>query len=190
MAIYVLTGVPGTGKSTISSHLAKHGYLVLDLKNLVNKKHIWKRKEHGAKVVVLSKLRREVLRELKRLSKEMKDLDIVVEGHLACEFNIPADLVVVLRTRPDILLKRLKKRKYPEPKIAENMQSEMLDYCTQVSEEHYTCPIIEVDSSGSLKETLNLVTRFFSKKGQRAKKQRIDWTRYFYDPKISKFLFR
>jgi len=45
--------------------------------------------------------------------------------------------VIVLRTRPDVLLQRLKPRNYPEKKIQENVMAEMLDYCLSKAEKRY-----------------------------------------------------
>lgn len=81
----VLTGTPGTGKSTIAPALASalglECYSVADI--------VWKKMRLGA--------RHEV--DIRKLASALRFLrsekDYIIEGHLACETKIPADIVVV-----------------------------------------------------------------------------------------------
>ncbi|MCS7109199.1 MAG: AAA family ATPase, partial [Candidatus Micrarchaeota archaeon] len=135
MGIYVITGTPTTGKTTLAKYLSKLGFQILDLNSLVNRKKIWKSKDRGCKVVDLSLLEKEAKKEINKMRKE-SEKSIIVEGHLACEIKLPADKVIVLRTRPDVLLRRLKERGYPSYKIIENLEAELLDYCGIRAEEN------------------------------------------------------
>lgn len=133
----IITGSPGTGKSTLCAMLAKKlGLDIIDLK-----KHILAHK--------LSK-RGEV--ELKKLSHSLRSLktreSFILEGHLACEILIPADIIFVLRTNPKVLERRLKKRGYSKNKISENTMAEMLDYCTQRTMLVYGKKPLELETSG------------------------------------------
>jgi adenylate kinase len=133
----VITGSPGTGKSTIASALAaKLGLELIDIK----------------KIVLARKLRgRSGEVDLKRLASALSFLagkkDYVVEGHLACEIKLPADFVFVLRTRPDALRRRLAARKYGARKLEENLMAEMLDYCAQRAAAVYGKRQLELDTS-------------------------------------------
>ncbi|MEM3369730.1 MAG: AAA family ATPase [Candidatus Micrarchaeia archaeon] len=202
MAIFVLTGTPGTGKSSVANYFAKKGFIIIDLNKLVNERHLWHGKEKGSKVVDIYSLKKETAKEISRIKKILKSetlqksktnkQNIIVEGHLACEFQLPADAVIILRTRPDMLIKRLKGRGYPRHKISENVQVEMVDYCTSKSEENYNCPIYEVDSSGSLRATiskLNKIMQGYPKKAKKIKKKSINWSRYAFNNKVAKYLF-
>ncbi|VVC04852.1 Putative adenylate kinase [Candidatus Bilamarchaeum dharawalense] len=133
----IITGTPGTGKSTISKSLAKELKLELvDIKKIVMAKK-------------LSNKKHEV--DIRKLVGAMRSLknkkNYLVEGHLACEFFIPADFIIVLRTHPRVLQKRLKKRKYNKKKIQENIMTEMLDYCTQRVIQIYKKKPLELDTS-------------------------------------------
>ncbi|MEM3431193.1 MAG: AAA family ATPase [Candidatus Micrarchaeia archaeon] len=200
MAIFVLTGTPGTGKSSIANYFAKKKSIIIDLNKLVNKKHLWYTKEKGSKVVDIASLQREVIKEIFRIknkykhkiSKESNNVNnIIIEGHLACEITLPVDAVIVLRTRPDILVKRLIKRKYPKYKISENVQVEIIDYCTRKAEENYNCPIYEIDSSGSIRVTINKINTLIKKILNRDKivNSPINWMRYAFNKEVAKYLF-
>lgn len=199
MAIFILTGTPGTGKSTLASYFKEKNISVLEINKIVNENNLWTRKEKGSKVVDLKKLKNRLEKEIKSFVKSNKS--IIIEGHLACEIPLKADAVIVLRTNPKILLSRLKKRKYPEEKIAENIQTELLDYCTKLSEYNYSCPIYEVDTSKDIKNTIKQISNiflFYNDKPKNSKlikrlsklKPRIDWSKYSSDKSISKYLYR
>jgi adenylate kinase len=133
----IITGTPGTGKSTIAKLLAKKAGLELfSITEIVKIKM-----RIGAKHEV----------DIKKLAKHLLFLkkldDYVVEGHLACELPLPADNIVVLRTDPSILKRRMAKRGYGKEKIEENMMSEMLDYCSIRVKKEYKKNPLELDTS-------------------------------------------
>jgi len=183
----VVTGVPGTGKTEIARALARRlRYPLIEINKVIEEKRLWRVKdEFGARIALMAPLE-------KALRKEMEELkEVIVEGHLACEFGLPADFVVVCRTDPDVLEKRLAARNYSKEKIEENVLAEMLDYCSIYAEEHYSgSKIIELDTTnknpeesvseilGALKGTRQakpvdwskkLMKRVFSRKGKKAR---------------------
>lgn len=142
----VITGVPGTGKSIVAELVAA----MLRLKKISLAEFIDRKMateiEDGEKVVDVKKLQKIV--ENYFIGKD----NYVVESHLACEVVIPADYVFVLRTHPDILRKRLEKRKYNRKKIDENIEAEMLDYCVQRVEQVYCWKPVEIDTTKTTPE--------------------------------------
>ncbi len=75
-----------------------------------------------------------------------KQRNIVAEGHLLCEFALPADAVLVLRCDPRKLLKRYAARGYSKRKAVANAVVEVLDYCLVESEENYGAgKVVQVD---------------------------------------------
>ena len=131
----VITGSPGTGKSVIAKLLAEKMNLeLIDIKKVVKENSLLE----GIEV------------DIPKLKNALGFLDekddYVVEGHLACEFEIPADFIFVLRADPEILKKRFEERDYPNEKINENLMAEMLDYCVQRAEKYYD-NVLELDTS-------------------------------------------
>ena len=113
MAIYALTGTPGTGKTSISKNLNKK---VLHLSNLYSKSSEGKN-ENGEWIVDLDKLN--------SLIQEKLVDNMVVEGHFAHLMD-NMDHIIVLRCDPRELRIRMNKRKYSEDKIKENLEAEAI----------------------------------------------------------------
>ncbi len=129
----VITGTPGTGKSSLSKGLSEHmHYPRLDVKKLIEDSKIYHiRRGETEKTVNMRALQRAVTDWFRHRA------DGIAESHLLCEFDAGADLVVVLRCQPDVLEKRLDKRHYPKAKVRGNVESEALDYCLVKAEENY-----------------------------------------------------
>jgi adenylate kinase len=145
--ILLITGTPGTGKSTLSRLLAdKLDGRLVDINQLVNEKKLYSghEPEKGYKVVDMEAL--EV--ELQDIVENNQDqaVWIIVEGHLSHYFP-RADLVVVLRTHPHVLKDRLEKRGWKNAKIMENLQAEALDICTWEAYHIHGEKVHEVETS-------------------------------------------
>jgi adenylate kinase len=137
----IITGTPGTGKTKIAKELAGRSDLeLIDLKAFVNANRLFTIEE-GQKSVDMERLKDKLLGHLK--GKE----DYIIEGHLACEIEIPADFIFVLRTHPKKLRNRLEKRRYGRKKLDENLEAEMLDYCSQRIEFVYDIRPLELDTT-------------------------------------------
>jgi len=137
----VITGTPGTGKTKIAAKLARIlDIKLISIKDLVEKEKIYRIRE-GERVVDTVALERIMKKALKN------EKDYVVEGHLACEVEIPCNYIFVLRTHPKELKKRLSARKYKKEKVGENLMSEMLDYCEQRAAKVYGKKPIEIDTT-------------------------------------------
>ncbi len=142
----IITGTPGTGKTTLAKALAaKLGCALLDVNKIAVQNKLYKKQKGIAeKIVDLKKL----AAKIRRLAAREKNF--VAEGHLACEFFIPCEFVVVLRCNPNTLEKRLASRKYPAKKVEENVMAEMLDYCLLKTEANYPAgktKIIQIDAT-------------------------------------------
>ena len=134
----LISGTPGTGKTSVSELLAKRlGYKLVGINDFAE--------EHGL-VEGVDKVRGSGIIDEVRLEAEVGKLsgDIVVEGHLAhlCK----GDVSVILRTRPDVLEKRLLLRKWEDKKIRENVEAEILDVILQEAVE-VNENVVEVDTT-------------------------------------------
>ncbi len=133
--IVALTGTPGTGKSSVAEQL--EGFDTLDLTGFVKDRGLGIEEEEFE--VDVDAMVEALEEELERRR------DVVIEGHLSHHF--PADVCVVLRTRPDVLRERLEQRGYDTEKIEENVEAEALDaVLTEAVESQET--VIEIDTTG------------------------------------------
>ena len=145
--VVLITGVPGTGKTTLARSMAqKSGSALLEINELAELLGLYSHtdEEDGAKVVRLPELARELSAVIKAEKKS-----ITVEGHLGCEMKLPVQKVLVLRCDPRELRARLAPRNYPAGKLSQNALSEALDYCTVQSEKQYGAKKVwEIDTTG------------------------------------------
>ena len=177
--IIVITGTPGTGKTEIAQALAKKLDLhLIEIKKIVEiNKSLYKVK-NKEKEVDLRKLRHLILNETKKASDlQPKTYSIIIEGHLACELRLPTKFVFVLRCAPQILKRRLEKRKYSKEKVEENLLAEMLDYCTLLARKNFKGKqIIEIDTSKrSLENCVEEITKVI--KGKKKKIDDVDYSK-------------
>ena len=120
--IIALTGTPGTGKTTICHILGKK-YRIIDINRMITDEglHTGRDELRGSVVADMEALQGRV-NELVKGEKET----IIIEGHLS-HYLEGNDAVIVLRTRPGILTRRLEKRAYSKEKVRENVEAEALD---------------------------------------------------------------
>ncbi|MCE7697741.1 MAG: AAA family ATPase [Methanobacterium paludis] len=104
--ILLITGTPGTGKSTVAAVLKnKIEAFLVGVNELVEDKHLYTGidENRGYKIVDLDAM----CLELNRVVETSKERDVlIVEGHLSHYFE-DGDLVVVLRAKPSVLRERL-----------------------------------------------------------------------------------
>jgi len=143
----LITGVPGTGKTTLARALCqKRRATLLEINEIAELLGLYTHtdEEDGAKVVRLPELSRELTEAIKSEKKS-----IITEGHLGCEMKLPVQKVMVLRCDPRELRARLASRNYPSGKLSQNALSEALDYCTVQSEKNYGArKVWEIDTTG------------------------------------------
>ncbi|MGP8337561.1 MAG: adenylate kinase family protein [Methanosarcinaceae archaeon] len=149
-----LTGTPGTGKTSVSELIKMRcGYKVIHLNRLIKEKHLYS----GVDVV-----RDTLVADMDKVSAyvsefvdENDDDDniTILDSHLS---HYIADVVIVLRASPGVLVERLSNRNYSQAKVSENVEAEALDvilvesveWCGKVFEIDTTDVTIEVVATG------------------------------------------
>jgi len=184
--VIAITGVPGTGKSSIAAEISKStGAKIISINDLVAQQGLFSEVDvsDGAKIVLMPKLERALRQEISKRTG-----DVVVDGHLACEIKMKADLALVCRCHPDVLRKRLTARGYNEGKVKANVLSEMLDYCTLQCERNFPkANIFEVDTSEkSAKECAKYALLVLADKKKAAKsRENVNWADLLFAQEVN-----
>lgn len=112
----VVTGTPGTGKTTATELLAPD-FEVVHLNEVIREQELTTGHDDERDTLVA---------DLDAVGSWLDDYeDVVVESHLAHEFD--ADRVVVLRCAPAVIERRLRERGESAESARENAESEALD---------------------------------------------------------------
>ncbi|QLH78568.1 AAA family ATPase [Halosimplex rubrum] len=132
-----VTGTPGTGKTTAVEHLDTD-LAVEHLNDVIHEEEF---------VVEHDDERDSAVADIEAVADYLDGRDdVLFESHLAHHFD--ADRVVVLRTHPEELERRLTDRGEPAAKAEENAESEALDVIlTEAVERHGEGSVYEVDAT-------------------------------------------
>ena len=133
--LIALTGTPGTGKTSLS-------YLIRDRMPVV---HIG---DMGDCFSSRDEARDSFIVDMECVRERLKGFSGVVEGHMSHLLE-DAGLVVVLRTHPDELRRRLELRGYAPDKIRENLEAEAMGLIvSEAIEMHGMDRVVEIDTTG------------------------------------------
>ncbi|KAB5575898.1 P-loop containing nucleoside triphosphate hydrolase protein [Coniochaeta sp. 2T2.1] len=160
----IITGTPGVGKTTHCESLAeKTGLKHISVNQVVKDKecHEGWDEEYQSWIVDEDKL-------LDALEEEgVKDGGCIIDWH-ACDLFPRSwiDLVVVLRVESSVLYDRLVERKYPELKLQENIDAEIMEVLLQEAKDSYDEDIVVVLASNTAEEMDENVERIEAWLGQ------------------------
>lgn len=143
--LIIITGTPGTGKSTLAKFLVKKlSYERLNLHQYYKQLSTTYNKKKQCYDLDEKKVLTLVKKQLKTTKKE----GIIIDSHIA--HHLPKSLVTmcIVLTCSNLkeLEKRLKKRKYSTEKIRENLDAEIFQVCLTESQEKKH-NIIMIDTS-------------------------------------------
>jgi len=151
MKIVVISGTPGTGKTTVSKRISEIiNAEVISLNELAISKNFTLKydKERETHIVDFERLSPYIIEQIDIFKKENVNV-LLIEGHFSD--IIPDNLIdfaIILRCNPDILYKRLLIRGYKHRKIIENIQAEILGNCANyMLQKKIKTPILEIDTS-------------------------------------------
>lgn len=140
-----ITGTPATGKTVVAKLLAKKlGFRYINLNECAKEKKLFSGydKKRKCNIVDIEKMREEI--------KKIKE-DIVMDSHYSHE--MPFDAVVVLRTNPGELRKRMVEKGWWKEKIEENIEAEIMEICkSETLEKLGNKKMIETDTTNKKPE--------------------------------------
>ena len=160
-SVYIVTGTPGTGKTTVSTILSERlgaRHIELSRFSIENGYVIEDDVERDTKVVDMGALGSAV-RDI--IDKSVSP--VIIDGHYAHELieEPVISFLFVLRKRPWALKSVLEARQYSRDKVWENLESEIMGVITGDALELIpSSKVIEVDiSDQSPQETVNQIHR-------------------------------
>lgn len=141
-----ITGSPKTGKSTVSSLLAKKlGAEHVDLNSLLIKHGGAERVEEGEYELLLPRARRIVKNTLEKIEGR----SYIVSSLFLADLLNPklVDFVFVLRCNPKVLYERYRQSGYPQSKAKENVVAEAIGVISSECLKKFRRKVFEIDTT-------------------------------------------
>jgi adenylate kinase len=161
-----ISGIPGTGKSSVSAVLKRMGYDVVLQNDTTVNYFICDDPDRDTAVI-----------DEDLWASEFRPVDGIVEGHLT--HLLECDRLVILRCRPDVLKKRLVLRGYSPGKVHENVEAEALDtILIEALENHKEDIILELDTTERTPEEIATEIDDFIHGRRGADFGNTDWSEY------------
>jgi adenylate kinase len=195
MEIIIISGTPGTGKSTVSKQISEMiDAKIISLNELAisEKLTLQYDKKRETYIVDFDKL----IPYLINLIESFKNAGhkfLIIEGHFAD--IVPNEFInyaIVLRCDPEQLSNRLKKRGYKREKVRENVQAEILGNCVNyLIQKQINSPTYEIDTTlltieSIAKTIIDLI--IYNKNVEGFKIGKVDWLeKLAYENNINEF---
>ncbi len=178
----IITGTPGTGKTSVSKRLHELTKLpVIHLNEVIIKEKIYKEYDDNRETYVV---------DMDKMERFCEKLDnVIIEGHLSHYCMKNDDIIIVLRANPLVLKKRLRQKKYNEKKIMENVEAEVIDVVLQeVLDLAYNkdVEIYEIDTSDKTIDRISIIIKNIIEDKEYAKNflpGKVDYTNYLLEGK-------
>ncbi len=166
IVIIAISGTPGTGKTSITE-LLKNKYKIVHLNDLAKEKGCLKGYDRKRKVRIV---------DYKCLDNKIDDVsDIIIESHYAHLMRF--DILIILRTKPDVLRKRLLEKGFSNQKINENLEAEALGVISEESLD-FIDRTFEIDTSFiTPEEAADLVLKIVKERPDEYSIGKIDWSK-------------
>jgi len=139
-----ITGTPGTGKSTVGKILSERlGIPVYNLSKLIKEKGFFTEFDEKRDAYVV---------DAEKLQEFFRDKESYIAEGLVAHY-VPADLIVILRAKPEVVVERLRPRGYSEEKLKENAEAERLAViATEVFESSPNSRVAHIDTTNRTPE--------------------------------------
>lgn len=129
--IVIVTGTPGTGKTTLAKKLAREErYAYVDVNKVIKEHRLSEGydRKRKTKIVDEKKLANILEKSIKKARKEKRKM--IIDSHLSHYISPKyVDLCIVTKCDLKELEKRLKRKGYHKSKIEENIRAEIFDIC-------------------------------------------------------------
>lgn len=133
MKVIVVSGTPGTGKTTLSKKLAKKlQFHYIDTNKIISRYKLSEGYDRKRKtnIIDVNKLNKKLIHEIENYKKSKKYNGIIIDSHLS--HYLPkkyVDFCIITKCGISELNKRLKRKGFHKEKIRENLQAEIFDVC-------------------------------------------------------------
>ena len=127
MTTIIVSGIPGTGKTTVAKKIANEkDYIYVDVKEVIKKHNLSEGYDKARDTEII---------DIDRLNKALIEIieterNVVIDSHLS--HYLPkkyVDKCIITKCDLKELKKRLAKRGYSKEKIRENLDAEIFDTC-------------------------------------------------------------
>jgi adenylate kinase len=175
--IIIITGTPGTGKTTVSRIISKNLDINhIELSKLAKEQELIKEKDPERETYIIDKYRlEEKLDEILKNSLE----PVIIDGHYAHDY-IPFKedvMVFVFRRAPWLLFDELKSRGYSRIKTWENLEAEIMGVCMNEAQEKHKI-IYEINTTTKKPEEVAKIIQELIKGKNSFTTISIDWLTY------------
>ncbi len=127
MACIIVTGTPGTGKTTIAKEIArKLKFKYIDANDIIKKEKLREKYDKERDTYIVNE--RKLAKALVEIAK--KEKNVIIDSHMS--HFMPkkyVGLCIVTKCKIPELKKRMRKRGYNELKTKENIDAELFDIC-------------------------------------------------------------
>lgn len=162
MKVIIVTGSPGTGKTTLSKKLAKSiGFIYVDVNKIINEQKISEGYDSNKKCLIVDtkKLSDELISMISEFKKNKGSVNgVIIDSHLS--HYLPSKYVglcIVTKCELKKLKERLTKRGYSKNKIRDNLDAEIFNVCFEEAN-NFGHKILVVDTSHGIdKDLLKLI---------------------------------
>lgn len=148
MKVIIVSGTPGTGKTTISKKVSKLlNFEYVDVNKIIKKENLCESydKKRDCMIVDENKLQKNLSEYIKKSRR-----NLIIDSHMS--YFIPSKLVnlcIITSCTIEKLRPRLEKRKYSKSKIKENLESEIFNVCLEEAKQAKHT-ILEISTSEKL----------------------------------------
>ena len=164
MVIIIITGTPGTGKSTVANYIAaKFKFIKINIKQIIRTHNLSECYDNKRKCNVVDE--KKFAKAMEKEIVENKGKNILLDSHLSHYISPKkVDLCIVCNCDISVLNVRLKKRRYNKEKIRENLDCEIFDVCYNEALE-FGHNVIKLNTTkGINKQELNSIISSLTKK--------------------------